>query len=270
MLRTQDNLDLFTQDWTIPNPKALVVLTPGYNDRSGRFEHVGQALNAAGYSLYSYDLRGHGHSGGQRGHTPGFDSLLDDLDRVVGAARQAAPSTPLFVYGHSMGGNITLNYAIQRPAGLKGVIATGPWLKLATDPSPLLLGGMKVLNAVYPTASIKSGINTAGLSRDPKVGEAYLADPLLHGLITPRLALAAADNGLKALDQAGSLKLPLLILHGADDPITSPAASEAFYKAAGSADKTYKTFPGMRHEIHNELGKEEVLTTITDWLDRHL
>jgi alpha-beta hydrolase superfamily lysophospholipase len=269
MLRTKDDLELFTQDWTVSNPKAIVVLTPGYNDHSGRFSHVGQTLNAAGYSLYSYDLRGNGHSGGQRGHTPGYDYLLDDLGLVIDAARQAAPSTKLFVYGHSLGGNITINYASRRPAGLSGVIATGPWLKLATEPPALQVGLMRVLNVVLPTASVKSGINVAGLSRDEKVGAAYLADPLLHGLITPRLALAASDNGLAALAQAGALKLPLLLLHGAADPITSPAASEAFFQSVGSTDKTLKLFPDMRHEIHNEFGREDVFATITAWLDQH-
>jgi alpha-beta hydrolase superfamily lysophospholipase len=270
MLKTKDGLDLVTQNWTVANPKACLVLTHGYNDHANRFQHVAQALNAAGYSLYAYDVRGHGKSGGQRGHTPNFDSFLDDLSLVFAQARQDAPNQKFFAYGHSMGGNITLNYAIRRPAGLSGVIATGPWLKLAFEPPALQMSIAKIMARLNPTFSQKNVMDLPGLSRDEKVQIAYRDDPLLHQMITAKLATEIFQNGLTALEQAGQLKLPLLLMHGATDPITSNKATEAFYQAAGSADKTFKLYPEMRHEIHNEFGQEQVFADMMSWLDKHI
>jgi alpha-beta hydrolase superfamily lysophospholipase len=269
MLKTQDGLDLYTQSWKVADPKAILVLTHGYNDHSGRYGHVGKALNAAGYSLYAYDLRGHGKSGGQRGHTPSYESLLDDLGLVIKNATEDAPGKKVFVYGHSMGGNITLNYALRRPNGLSGVIVTGPWLKLAFEPPALQMALAKLMAAVNPTFSQKNAMNLPGLSRDEAVQVAYRDDPLLHHVITAKLAIEVSQNGLTALEQAGTLKLPVLLLHGGADPITSAPATEAFYKAAGSADKTFKLYPDMRHEIHNEIGQEAVFADMVAWLDKH-
>lgn len=269
MLKTKDGLDLFTQNWTVANPKACLVLTHGYNDHANRYPHVAAALNAAGYSLCAYDLRGHGKSGGQRGHTPSFDSFLDDLSLVFQKAREDAPNQKFFAYGHSMGGNITLNYAIRRRDGLSGVIATGPWLKLAFEPPALQMTVAKIMAGLNPTFSQKNAMNLPGLSRDEKVQIAYRDDPLLHHLITAKLATEIFQNGQVALEQAGQLKMPLLLMHGAADPITSAPATEAFYKAAGSSDKTLKLYPDLRHEIHNEFGQEQVFADMVSWLDKH-
>ncbi len=273
MLKTKDGLELFTRNWKVADPKAIIVLTHGYNEHSGRYDHVGAAFNTAGYSLYAYDVRGHGRSGGQRGHTPSFTHLLDDLEIVLTDARQdAAPKDmagkKVFIYGHSMGGNITLNYALRRPTGISGVMVTGPWLKLAFEPPALQLTIAKLIGKVAPGFSQKSGVNLPGLSRDEAVQAAYSADPLNHGLISIQLVLEITNNGLEALAQAPTLKMPVLLMHGGADPITSAKATEAFYQAAGSADKTFKTYPDFRHEIHNELGKEQVFADIVGVLEK--
>jgi alpha-beta hydrolase superfamily lysophospholipase len=269
MLKTKDGLDLATYSWKVADPKAILVLTHGYNDHANRYVHVAQALNAAGYSLYSYDIRGHGKSGGQRGHTPSFDTLLDDLQMVVEDAHRDAPGKKVFVYGHSMGGNITLNYAIRRPEGLSGVIATSPWLKLTTEPPAALAIAVKVLNAILPNISIGSGLSTDGISRDEAVRTAYANDPLLHGKISPHLLTEILNNGLAALSQADKLKLPLLLIHGTADSVTSAPASQEFYKAV-SGDKTLKLYEGMFHETQNEPGKEQVFADMAAWLDGHV
>jgi alpha-beta hydrolase superfamily lysophospholipase len=168
-----------------------------------------------------------------------------------------------------MGGNITLNYAIRRPAGLSGVIATGPWLKLAFEPPALQMAIAKIIGRLIPTFSQKSAMNLPGLSRDEKVQEAYRTDPLLHGQISVNLLTEVTRHGQEALEHANLLTLPVLLLHGGADPITSAPATEAFFKSAGSADKTFKLYPEMRHEIHNEIDQEIVLADIVTWLDQH-
>ncbi len=269
MLITKDSLDLVTKSWKVADPKALIVLTHGYNDRAGRYEHVGKALNEAGYSLYAYDLRGHGESGGQRGHIPSFNDFLDDLGLVVDDAKKDQPDKKVFVYGHSMGGNITLNYAIQRPEGLSGVIATSPWLRLAMPQPRFMVAIVRLLSAITPTISLGSNLSVAGISRDEAVQQAYLNDRALHGKITPRLLMEVTDNGLKALHDAKDLTLPVLLVHGTSDPITSMAATQAFYNEV-PGDKTLKLYEDMRHETQNEFGKENVFKDIITWLNKHI
>lgn len=269
MLITKDNLDLVTKSWKVADPKAIVVLTHGYNDRAGRYEHVGKALNEAGYSLYAYDLRGHGESGGQRGHVLSFNDFLDDLGLVVAEARQDAPGKKVFVYGHSMGGNITLNYAIQHPEGLSGVIATSPWLRLAIKPPAILAAAVTLLNGVAPGLSIQSPLAITSISRDESIQQAYRNDPLLHRKITPRLFTEVTKYGEMALTEANQLRLPVLLIHGTADPVTSMAATQSFYNDV-PGNKTLKLYEDMRHETQNEFGKEKVFEDIVAWLDKHI
>ncbi|HKZ69629.1 MAG TPA: lysophospholipase [Anaerolineales bacterium] len=270
MPKTKDGLDLFTQSWKAANPKAIVVLTHGYNDHSGRYLHVGKALNDGGFSVYAYDLRGHGLSGGQRGHTPSFEHLLDDLGTVIEDAKIDAPGKKVFVYGHSMGGNITLNFVLRRPVELSGVIATSPWLRLAFQPPALQLAIAKFIGSFAPTFSQKAALNVEAISRDTAVQTAYRTDPLLHGLISTKLFTQAVSNGASAIEQARLLKLPVLLIHGGDDKIASAAATHAFFNNAAVSDKTFKLFEGMRHETHNEFGKEGVFAEIVGWLEKHV
>jgi alpha-beta hydrolase superfamily lysophospholipase len=270
MLKTKDGLDLFTQSWKAPDPKAILILTHGFGDHSSRYPHVGKALNDAGYSLYTYDLRGHGKSGGPRGHTPGYECLLDDLEMVIGDATKDAPGKKVFIYGHSMGGNITLNYTLRRPSGLSGAIVTGPWLKLGFEPPALQTAIARVIGSIMPAFSQQAKLDVKLLSRDLSVGEAYSKDPLVHGTTSAKLFTEIIGNAARAIEHAAELKLPVLLLHGSDDKIISLEGTKAFFQRVAGSDKTLKLYDGMRHEIHNEIGKEEVFADMIAWLDRHV
>lgn len=269
MLKTKDNVELFTQSWKTADPKAVVVLTHGLGEHSGRYPHVGKALNNAGYSLYAYDLRGHGQSGGPRGHTPAYEFLLDDLEAVIANAKGDQPGKKVFVYGHSMGGNITLNYALRRPAGLSGVITTGAWLKLAFEPPPLQLALGRLMANLIPTFAQQTNLDTNALSHDPAIGQAYREDKLVHGTITAKLFAGITNASEYALTHAAELKLPALLLHGGGDPIISPEGTRQFYERATVPDKTLRLYDGLFHEIHNELEQAVVFKDMIEWLDGH-
>ena len=130
-----DGVQFYFQSWQPETPaKAIACLVHGLGEHSGRYAHVGAALNVAGYALLGFDLRGHGKSGGPRGHTPSYETLMDDIGRLLAEARQRYPGQPQFLYGHSLGGNLVLNYALRRKPGLAGVIATSPAIRTATPP----------------------------------------------------------------------------------------------------------------------------------------
>jgi alpha-beta hydrolase superfamily lysophospholipase len=270
MLKTKDGLDLFTQQWKTADPKAIVVLHHGFGEHSGRYGHVGQMLNEARYSLYAYDARGHGKSGGPRGHTPDYEFFLDDFSLVIAEARKDQPNKKVLIYGHSMGGNVTLNYALRRPAGLSGVIATGPWLRLAFQPPAAMLVIARLMASIFPAFSQSSNLDTDALSHSAAVGQAYRDDPLVHGTITARTMVGVVNAGERAIEQAPQLNLPALLMHGGGDKITDPKATQQFYERAAPADKTFKCYEGLYHEIHNEVDPSAVFKDMVDWLNRHV
>jgi len=195
--------------------------------------------------------------------------LMDDIADFMKLIEKRYPGLPCFLYGHSMGGNQVLNFCLRRKADVVGVIATGPWLKLAFNPPPLQIILGKVMNNIGPGFTQKSTMDNAALSHDQKVVDAYNNDPLVHSKISPRLFVSTYESGLWALDHAGEFSIPLLLMHGTADRVTSAAASTEFAKRAGKI-VTWHPWEGFYHEIHNEPEKAEVLKTMISWLDAQL
>ncbi len=267
--KTTDALTMHGRQWAPDGtPTATIALVHGHGEHTARYDHVAAALTKNGYALLGFDLRGHGKSGGPRGHTPSYEALLDDITAFFMQVDQHYPGLPRFLYGHSLGGNLVLNYALRRHPDLRGVIATGPWLELAFQPpaSQVRLGRM--MNGIFPGFTQKSNLDTRGLSHDQAVVTAYEQDPLVHEKITARLFVTIYESGLWALEHAAEFPLPLLLMHGSADPITSANASRQFAEKAG--DKvTLKIWEGLYHEIHNEAGQAEVFSVMLDWLGKH-
>ncbi|MGB7873250.1 MAG: lysophospholipase [Anaerolineales bacterium] len=263
-------MELYAQSWEPnENPKAVVCLVHGLGEHSRRYAHVGKAFATAGFVLAGFDLRGHGKSGGPRGHTPSYGALMDDTNNFVDLETSHYPQLPCFLYGHSLGGNLVINFALRRKVELLGVVATGPLLKLAFQPptSKVTLG--KIMNNILPGFSQASGLETSALSRDSEIVSAYENDPLVHNKISARLFVNAFETGLWALDHAEDITLPLLLMHGGADRLTSSEASLQFAESAG--DKvTLRIWDGLYHEIHNEPEQGEVLAFMVDWMNSQL
>ena len=267
--KSLDGLDMYARGWAPQgNPKAAIMLVHGHGEHVARYDHVADALTEKGYAMLGFDLRGHGKSGGPRGHTPSYNALMDDIASFSQQTEQRYPGLPRFLYGHSLGGNLVLNYALRRKPDLRGVIATGPWLKLAFDPPASQVTLARLTNGIAPGFTQHSKLNTQGLSHDQVVVAAYDNDPLVHDKISARLFMAIYESGLWALEHAAEFPLPLLLMHGAADPITSAKASQEFAQRAGNK-VTLKIWDGMYHEIHNEVGKAEVFKTMLTWLEQH-
>ncbi len=265
-----DGIKFFIQGWE-PDaaPKAIVCLVHGLGEHVGRYAHVGDAFSKVGYVLAGFDQRGHGKTGGARGHTPSYDRLMDDIADFISLMGKRYPGLPRFLYGHSLGGNEVLNFALRRKPDIKGVISTGPLLKLAFEPPAFQVFLGRAMNNIAPGFTQKSGLDTNALSRDSKVVDAYVADPLVHDKISARLFVGMYEAGLWAYDHAAEFPLPLLLMHGTGDRITSAKASEEFANRAGK-DVTWRGWNGFYHEIHNEPEKADVLKTMTDWMDGQL
>jgi len=263
-----DGLDMFAQGW-VPekDPKAVVCLVHGVGEHSGRYAHVGAAFAAAGYALLGFDLRGHGKSGGVRGHAPSLDAFFKDIEDFVRAAETRYPSAPRFLYGHSLGGLLSLSYAVTHKVNARGMIVSSPGLATAIQEQKMKVMLAKVLGSLAPTITLPSGLVTAHISRDPQVVETYVKDPLVHDKITTGFGRA----GLQAIDiaftHAAQLAVPLLLVYCSEDQIAFPRGSEEFARLAPKELVTLKRYEGLYHEPHNEPEKAQVLKDYVQWLD---
>ncbi len=249
------------------NSRAVVMLVHGLGEHVGRYDHVAAALTKAGYTLAGSDLRGHGKSGGRRGHTPSYEALLDDIASFTVEIEKRHPGQPLFLYGHSLGANLVLNYAMRRKSQLLGVIASGPWLELAFEPPAWKLMMGRLMNRIYPAFSQYNELKSSSLAHDWSVANAYDNDFLVHNRISARTFITMYELGLWALEHAAEFPLPVLLLQGGEDQIVSPAATQKFAERAG--DKaTLKVWDKMFHEVHNEAIQVEVFKLMVDWLEK--
>ena len=268
--QTEDGLRLYAQGWQPETePKGVVCLVHGLGEHSGRYRHLAAFLNQADYALLAFDLRGHGKSEGQRGHAPGYEALLDDIAHLLAEAAERYPDRPRFLYGHSLGGNLVINYALRRRPQLAGVIATGPLLRTAFEPPAWKIPLGKIMRGLWPALSMSNEIDRQDLSRDPAVVRAYNDDPLVHDRVTARLGIDMLEAGLWALEHAAELSLPLLLMHGGADRLTSAQASREFAAQAGTRC-TLKIWDGFYHEIHNEPEQGEVFEYLLEWLNGKL
>ena len=257
---------LFARSWVPPQPRRSLVLVHGYAEHSGRYEHVGAWFAARGAAVHAYDHQGHGLSGGRRCHVRRFGDFLDDLEIVVDRARREGPAMPVFVVGHSMGGLIVCAWARERRPGVHGLVISSPLLALPDSVSPPRLAMLRLARWIAPNLSIESELDPQGLSRDPSVAEAYLADPLVHLRMTLSLGAELFGAIRRTASGAGEIALPMLMLHGSADPLCSPAASEAFAQAAPGC--RYRSYPDLRHEIFNEPEREVVFADVQTWLEQ--
>ena len=252
-------------------PKAVVALIHGLGEHIGRYEHVAKALTDAGYVLAGFDLRGHGKSGGARGHFPSLDTVMDDITRFRQFLSTRYADLPQFIYGHSLGGLLTLTYTLQNRSGLQGAIVTSPGLRTALQEQKGKIALVKMLGGLLPTVTVPSDLDVKTLSRDPQVVQKYVDDPLVHY----KTSLGFGRAGLSAIDycfaHAREYSYPLLLMHGKADRLTYSSGSEDFARLASEKNKdlTLKLWDGLYHETHNEPEKAEVIKTMIEWLDKH-
>jgi alpha-beta hydrolase superfamily lysophospholipase len=272
-MRGREGVDLHTAHHPVSSARGGVVLVHGYGEHSGRYGHVIAALNEAGYSVYTLDHRGHGRSSGTRALVDRFDYIVEDLHafiegEVTAAHGAAHPGKPLFVFGHSMGGLITLTYAVRfaEADGIAGLISSaGP--VLADLENPFLLTVARILDRIMPNAVIADTVPRHALSRDPAVLAAFDADPLTwKRKMRVRTGVQLADAARWAREHLGEIRLPILLIHGEDDIAVPVASGRLAHDAIASADKQLITYPGLRHETLNEPERDQVIAAIVTWL----
>jgi acylglycerol lipase len=257
---------LFRRGWVPEHARASVLIVHGFAEHSGRYEHVGQWLAEHGFAVHAYDHRGHGRSAGRRCHVDRFDEYLDDLAIVLSQVRADAPDDPLFLIGHSMGGLIVATFARERSPSVAGIALSGAALAVPENNARIKIARM--IRALLPRLRLSAGLDLDGLASDPRVLEAYLADPLVERKMTASLAAELIGAVSRTGPGGADVKLPLLVMHGGDDPICAPSGSEQFSAAAPSA--RFIRYPGLRHEIFNEPSYRDVLTDVASFFEAQI
>ncbi len=267
----QEGEIIYAQGWSPPQTKGVVCIVHGFNEHSTRYKRAAEELCAAGYAVLTYDEFGHGKTSGKRGHAASYDSFLDSVKTILDEAETRFPGVKKFLWGHSMGGGIVANYVLRRQPSIAGVIATGPLFKLGFEPPVFKVFLAKIMVNIYPAFTEKAELNSDAISRDKDEVRKYNADPFNHGKITAGTFLGFFQAGKWALAHASELKIPILLMHGTADKLTSSEGSKEFAASAPKALVTLKLWEGFYHELHNEPegDRNEVFAYITNWLNGH-
>jgi len=273
-VRTSDGLGLVWQAWVPEQPGGVIVIVHGLAEHSGRYRETAEFLSSHGWAVFTGDLRGHGLSpdapGAGRVHVRRFIDYFNDVDAFIGKAREACPDLPLFLLGHSMGGLITIRYALAWPSGLAGAIVSSPALGTHPDFRPPLLLKLLVgiLSRLAPKLLVKSDLDTNAISRDPAVVKAYTDDPLVSQKVSARWYSEMIKSMKTAHRKAPALGVPMLLMQSGADQLVDPAAPQRWAAATPPGLVELVTWDGFYHEMLNEPEKGRVRERILDWLEK--
>ena len=260
---------IFVQSW-LPDgpPRDQVVIAHGYAEHSGRYDAVARFLTARGFAVHALDHHGHGKSAGARAVIERFAQADVDIDTLVDQVRADSGLSTIKLIGHSMGGSLALNYALNHQEKLSGLVLSGPAIggKMARITRWLL-----ALISTFAPQRGTIALDANAVSRDAAVVADYIADPLVfRGKVPARTAheMFKAIHSYPA--RVGSLTIPCLLMHGEADALVSAKLAAPLFDGIASPDKTVRIWPGLFHEIFNEPEREQVLGVTADWLEAHV
>lgn len=258
---------LYAKLWkTKDKPKAVVVLVHGFGEHCSRYTSYFNLFDKENFAFVGMDHIGHGQSEGKRGVIKSYEQLLDDVAQLVNRAKELYPDTPVFLYGHSMGGNIALNFLLRRQCAFTGAIISSPWLKLSKEPNIISQILIRLFNCLLPNLTVNSGLDSNNISSDKQEVEQYKKDELNHGRISFRLLNAVTKQGKWAMNNTHLLKTPTLLVHGNKDHVTSHLASK-HASSLNSKMIKYVEFEGIYHEIHNDDAREQLAHETSEWIN---
>jgi alpha-beta hydrolase superfamily lysophospholipase len=250
------------------NVRAVILLVHGLGDHIQRFSQWIDMFQGSGIGFLGVDLPGHGRSDGKRGNIKNYSLTGEMLDIMIDEYKKTFPGIPVFLYGQSLGGGIVLEYILRKNPEITGAIVTSPWLRLSFEPDRIKLMLVRVLKNLLPSMIQPSGLIVSHISHDKVVVDNYVSDPLVHNKISVSLFHSAISAAGYSLNNAENLKVPLLLMHGSDDLITSPGGSLELASKTKMAE--LKIWDGGYHELHNEPFKDEVFSYIVKWIEKQI
>jgi len=266
ILRSGNNKQLFYQEWQPDKEASTIILyIHGLGSHCSRLGHWAKRFIEVGIAFAAYDQEGHGRSEGKRGFPKSIRDLIRDVQIAIAHVRKQHPGKKLVLYGHSLGGCISINYCLSLMEQPNALIATSPWLELTNPPSKALVKILQPMVKLVPGLRISNGLDANDISRVTKEVDKYRTDPLVHNKISIGLFNSTRLAGLNAHKNISGIPCPVLLMHGSADQITSPRASQKF--ANNNPDRiNFKLWEGGFHELHHEPEREAIFKYITNWL----
>jgi alpha-beta hydrolase superfamily lysophospholipase len=269
-LLSHDGTRLFFRKWSVAKAKGTVGIVHGFAEHSGRYDHIGIALNQTGWAATAFDYRGHGKASGKRAFVSRFDQYLEDVSCFIEETRLVCPEGPLVLLGHSLGGLICVRYVQTQKLDAVGLILSSPFLGMAMRVPTFKAIAGRLLSFVWPTISMKSGLDPATLSHDANAVESYRRDPMVFDYARARWfseVLLAQDLAMR---DARRCLIPTLMLLAGDDQIASTEVSQHFFENMAVDEKEKIVYEGFYHEVLNEEKKGKVIEDLCMWLEKNL
>jgi len=267
----QEGYNLYYRGW-LPrqHPRAVIFIAHGLAEHGGRYAATAAFLVEEGYYVYCHDHQGHGLSEGTRGYIRHFSTYAEDLASFIASQSSEYPGLPIFLLGHSIGGTIVIDYCLQNHGSVNGLILSAPALQQGASIKTWQVALTRILSVIAPKAGVDR-LDSSTISRDRAVVDAYRNDELVYtGKLSARLCSEILQTMQVLPPQTSGIRLPVLIMHGAEDRLVAPGGSRKAYDALGSTDKTLRVFPGLFHEIMNEPERHMVYKEIAEWISQRL
>jgi alpha-beta hydrolase superfamily lysophospholipase len=262
-----DKLAVYSKASMSDSNRAMIVFH-GYAEYVDRYRGFIDRLSKEGFHTFAIDHVGHGRSDGKRAYINDINMLVDDASAWFESLKSTHPQMEWYVFGHSMGGGIALDFTLQHQDELKALVLSGPLIKLPDNVPAMLKAIGKLVAMVAPTLPVVP-IDFDLLSRDPKVVKCYKEDPLIYTKAVRAKTAIQLDEFSKRMQlRLSELRIPFWVGHGSLDRITDPEGSKKLHQLASSTDKTLKMYHGLFHEILNEPEGQVVIHEITQWLKK--
>lgn len=260
-----NGITILLRNWLIDNPKAAVLLVHGYGEHSGRYEETASRLNKAGYSVYSYDRRGEGQSGGRKGHVQSINNHVADLIEII---KKVDVKGKFFLMAHSLGGLVSMSYYLDyKPSDIDGVVLSSPFIKIDDGTAPILQKFSRTIAAIFPKL-LTIALDVNMISRDPDEVKEYVNDPLVfHGKTNAKTGYEIIKAIKYVQSKFSEFDLPFIILHGSEDKLADPQGSKWLYERSTSKDKKLTILEGLYHETMREPEKELFFEGVLSWLN---
>jgi acylglycerol lipase len=245
-------------------PKAVLFIVHGLGEHLGRYEEMAKVFIENQLAVFAFDHRGHGQSKGKRGHAESIDQLVEDVEFALMQCRNLFLELPVFLFGHSMGGQIVASYLDKvKSKEIAGAIISSAWFRIATPPPLWQINLIKRLKKVFPALTQSNRLDPKYISSVPSEVDAYQKDPLVHDKMSLALFNTLFQNGLQLMHEAQAVKIPVLVCHGNRDQITATLGSEQYANNLGEKAE-FKIWPDAFHEPHHDKDKEQVVQYYVD------
>lgn len=252
-------------------PRATICLVHGFGEHSARYDSWARRFCDENIMVYALDYRGHGQSEGKRGVVNSIAEINDDINAMLRRCKGSWHDVPNFIYGHSMGGALVLNFLVKRRSDFDGAIVTSPWLGLVNQPSPFKLKLIKWLDYVIPRVTFSAGLSSSQMTVDKDAMKNHDNDPLMHGKLSVRLFNEIRTRTENLMNDSLNIKIPIFLAHGLADPVTNPETTRKWAEKYASST-TFVGYENALHELHNEpIAKDlfnEIINFINSCIDR--